>query len=343
MNQKISHTKVTDHLQRPLRDLRISVTDKCNFRCRYCMPEEIFHKDFQFLPKEKLLSFEEIERLTRIFVNMGVEKIRLTGGEPLLRKDVTVLIQKISQIEGVKDIALTTNGSLLEKFALPLKEAGLDRVSVSLDSLDDDRFGYMNGRGVKVSTVLKGIEAAQKAGLGVKVNMVVQKGATDQDILPMARYFKEAGITLRFIEFMDVGNANGWELRQVVPSLDILEMINQEMPVEPVEADYFGEVAKRYRYQGTETEIGFISSVTQAFCSSCTRARLSAEGFIYMCLFATEGIDLRSRLRDGTNDEELAYYIQQLWSHRKERYSEERLSATKGLPRKKVEMSHIGG
>ncbi len=307
------------------------------------MPEEIFHKDFQFLPKEKLLSFEEIERLTRIFVNMGVEKIRLTGGEPLLRKDVTVLIQKISQIEGVKDIALTTNGSLLEKFALPLKEAGLDRVSVSLDSLDDDRFGYMNGRGVKVSTVLKGIEAAQKAGLGVKVNMVVQKGATDQDILPMARYFKEAGITLRFIEFMDVGNANGWELRQVVPSLDILEMINQEMPVEPVEADYFGEVAKRYRYQGTETEIGFISSVTQAFCSSCTRARLSAEGFIYMCLFATEGIDLRSRLRDGTNDEELAYYIQQLWSHRKERYSEERLSATKGLPRKKVEMSHIGG
>nr|WP_239586084.1 GTP 3',8-cyclase MoaA [Brevibacillus laterosporus] len=330
-------------MQRPLRDLRISVTDKCNFRCRYCMPEEIFHKDFQFLPKEKLLSFEEIERLTRIFVNMGVEKIRLTGGEPLLRKDVTVLIQKISQIEGVKDIALTTNGSLLEKFALPLKEAGLDRVSVSLDSLDDDRFGYMNGRGVKVSTVLKGIEAAQKAGLGVKVNMVVQKGATDQDILPMARYFKEAGITLRFIEFMDVGNANGWELRQVVPSLDILEMINQEMPVEPVEADYFGEVAKRYRYQGTETEIGFISSVTQAFCSSCTRARLSAEGFIYMCLFATEGIDLRSRLRDGTNDEELAYYIQQLWSHRKERYSEERLSATEGLPRKKVEMSHIGG
>jgi len=307
------------------------------------MPEEIFHKDFQFLPKEKLLSFEEIERLTRIFVNMGVEKIRLTGGEPLLRKDVTVLIQKISQIEGVKDIALTTNGSLLEKFALPLKEAGLDRVSVSLDSLDDDRFGYMNGRGVKVSTVLKGIEAAQKAGLGVKVNMVVQKGATDQDILPMAGYFKEAGITLRFIEFMDVGNANGWELRQVVPSLDILEMINQEMPVEPVEADYFGEVAKRYRYQGTETEIGFISSVTQAFCSSCTRARLSAEGFIYMCLFATEGIDLRSRLRDGTNDEELAYYIQQLWSHRKERYSEERLSATEGLPRKKVEMSHIGG
>nr|WP_242068492.1 GTP 3',8-cyclase MoaA [Brevibacillus laterosporus] len=330
-------------MQRPLRDLRISVTDKCNFRCRYCMPEEIFHKDFQFLPKEKLLSFEEIERLTRIFVNMGVEKIRLTGGEPLLRKDVTVLIQKISQIEGVKDIALTTNGSLLEKFALPLKEAGLDRVSVSLDSLDDDRFGYMNGRGVKVSTVLKGIEAAQKAGLGVKVNMVVQKGATDQDILPMARYFKEAGITLRFIEFMDVGNANGWELRQVVPSLDILEMINQEIPVEPVEADYFGEVAKRYRYQGTETEIGFISSVTQAFCSSCTRARLSAEGFIYMCLFATEGIDLRSRLRDGTNDEELAYYIQQLWSHRKERYSEERLSATEGLPRKKVEMSHIGG
>nr|WP_275441337.1 GTP 3',8-cyclase MoaA [Brevibacillus laterosporus] len=330
-------------MQRPLRDLRISVTDKCNFRCRYCMPEEIFHKDFQFLPKEKLLSFEEIERLTRIFVNMGVEKIRLTGGEPLLRKDVTVLIQKISQIEGVKDIALTTNGSLLEKFALPLKEAGLDRVSVSLDSLDDDRFGYMNGRGVKVSTVLKGIEAAQKAGLGVKVNMVVQKGATDQDILPMAGYFKEAGITLRFIEFMDVGNANGWELRQVVPSLDILEMINQEMPVEPVEADYFGEVAKRYRYQGTETEIGFISSVTQAFCSSCTRARLSAEGFIYMCLFATEGIDLRSRLRDGTNDEELAYYIQQLWSHRKERYSEERLSATEGLPRKKVEMSHIGG
>ncbi|AKF93844.1 molybdenum cofactor biosynthesis protein A [Brevibacillus laterosporus] len=307
------------------------------------MPEEIFHKDFQFLPKEKLLSFEEIERLTRIFVGMGVEKIRLTGGEPLLRKDVTTLIQKIRQIEGVKDIALTTNGSLLEKFALPLKEAGLDRVSVSLDSLDDDRFGYMNGRGIRVSTVLKGIEAAQKAGLGIKINMVVQKGATDQDILSMARYFKEAGITLRFIEFMDVGNANGWELKQVVPSRDILEMINQEMPVEPVEAEYFGEVAKRYRYLGTDTEIGFISSVTQAFCSSCTRARLSAEGYIYMCLFATEGIDVRSRLRDGTTDEELTRYVQQLWSDRKDRYSEERLSATQGLPRKKVEMSHIGG
>ncbi|CCF14442.1 molybdenum cofactor biosynthesis protein A [Brevibacillus laterosporus GI-9] len=307
------------------------------------MPEEIFHKDFQFLPKEKLLSFEEIERLTRIFVGMGVEKIRLTGGEPLLRKDITILIQKIRQIEGVKDIALTTNGSLLEKFALPLKEAGLDRVSVSLDSLDDDRFGYMNGRGIKVSTVLKGIEAAQKAGLGIKINMVVQKGATDPDILPMARYFKEAGITLRFIEFMDVGNANGWELKQVVPSRDILEMINREMPVEPVEAEYFGEVAKRYRYLGTDTEIGFISSVTQAFCSSCTRARLSAEGYIYMCLFATEGIDVRSRLRDGTTDEELTRYVQQLWSNRKDRYSEERLSATQGLPRKKVEMSHIGG
>ncbi|QIC06822.1 GTP 3',8-cyclase MoaA [Brevibacillus sp. 7WMA2] len=343
MDQKISHTKVTDQLQRPLRDLRISVTDKCNFRCRYCMPEEIFHKDFQFLPKEKLLSFEEIERLTRIFVGMGVEKIRLTGGEPLLRKDITILIQKIRQIEGVKDIALTTNGSLLEKFALPLKEAGLDRVSVSLDSLDDDRFGYMNGRGIKVSTVLKGIEAAQKAGLGIKINMVVQKGATDPDILPMARYFKEAGITLRFIEFMDVGNANGWELKQVVPSRDILEMINREMPVEPVEAEYFGEVAKRYRYLGTDTELGFISSVTQAFCSSCTRARLSAEGYIYMCLFATEGIDVRSRLRDGTTDKELTRYVQQLWSNRKDRYSEERLSATQGLPRKKVEMSHIGG
>ncbi|WP_232697985.1 GTP 3',8-cyclase MoaA [Brevibacillus daliensis] len=345
MNQEQNNqtTKVVDQSQRPLRDLRISVTDKCNFRCRYCMPEEIFHKDYQFLQKDKLLTFEEMERMVRVFVQLGVEKIRLTGGEPLLRKDLPVLIEKINQIEQIKDIALTTNGSLLKKHAQALKDAGLHRVSVSLDSLDDERFGRINGRGISVSTVLAGIEEAARVGLGIKVNMVVQKGVNDQDIVPMARYFAEQGHTLRFIEFMDVGNSNSWELNQVVPSRQILEMIHEEMPLEPVASDYFGEVAKRYRYQGSDTEIGFISSVTQAFCSSCTRARLSAEGFLYMCLFATKGYDLRTSLRDGTSDEGLFRYLRGLWDGRTDRYSEERLSMTKGISDKKVEMSHIGG
>lgn len=338
--------QIVDKLQRPLRDLRMSVTDQCNFRCRYCMPEEIFGSDFKFLPKEKLLTFEELTRLTRIFVSLGVEKVRITGGEPLMRKDLPTLIRMISGVEGVKDIAMTTNGSLLAKHAQSLKEAGLHRVTVSLDSLDDDRFGQMNGRGFKVSHVLDGIQAAAAAGLKIKVNMVVQKGTNDQDVLPMARYFREQGHILRFIEYMDVGNSNGWRLDQVLPSQDIVKQIHREMPLEPVEPNHYGEVASRYRYVGEEGEVGFISSVTQAFCSTCTRVRLSAEGKMYSCLFATAGTDLRDPLREGWSDPKIRELISEFWSLRTDRYSEERLSNTPELKKRKknkVEMSHIGG
>lgn len=336
--------QIVDAFQRPLRDLRISVTDKCNFRCQYCMPAEIFGPDYQFLPQDKLLTYEEITRLTGIFTSMGVEKIRITGGEPLMRKNLPRLIEMISQVEGVKDIAMTTNGSLLAQHAKALKEAGLHRVTVSLDSLDVGRFGQINGRGYQVEAILQGIEAAAQIGLQVKVNMVVQRGINDQDILPMARYFRKQGHILRFIEFMDVGNSNGWRLDQVVPSSEIVDMIHQEMPLEPVEPNYFGEVASRYRYQGTEQEIGFISSVSQAFCSTCTRARLSAEGKLYTCLFASTGEDLRQPLREGYGDAQLKALITEIWGRREDRYSEDRLRHTTGLPqRKKVEMSHIGG
>lgn len=335
---------IVDTRNRPLRDLRISVTDRCNFRCQYCMPAEIFGPDFAFLPQHKLLSFEELARLTRIFASLGVTKIRITGGEPLMRKDLPTLIRLIREVEGVHDIAMTTNGSLLARHARALKDAGLDRVTVSLDSLDDERFGKINGRGYRVADVLRGIEAAAEAGLGIKLNMVVQRGVNDQDILPMARYFREQKHTLRFIEFMDVGNSNGWKLDQVVPSSQIVRMIHEEMPLEPVDPNYFGEVATRYRYVGEETEIGLISSVTQAFCSTCTRARLSAEGKLYNCLFASTGDDLRTPLREGKSDEEIRELIRTLWAKRDDRYSEVRLNATPGLKqRAKVEMSHIGG
>lgn len=335
--------QVYDKLQRPLRDLRMSVTDQCNFRCRYCMPEELFGPNFNFLPKEKLLTFEELTRLTRIFVSIGVEKVRITGGEPLMRRELPTLIRMIHGIDGVKDIAMTTNGSLLAKHAKYLKEAGLQRVTVSLDSLDQSRFGMMNGRGFKVSQVLEGIEAAAAAGLKVKVNMVVQKGTNDQDILPMARYFRDRGHILRFIEYMDVGNSNGWKLDQVLPSQQIVDQIHREMPMESVEPNHFGEVASRYRYVGTEQEIGLISSVTQAFCSTCTRARISAEGQLYSCLFASTGTDLRVPLREGWSDLEIQELIKKIWNARNDHYSEERLSNTHGLKKKKVEMSHIGG
>ena len=338
-----SKDKVLDTMGRPLRDLRISVTDKCNFRCTYCMPAELFGPDFQFLPKEKLLSFEEMARLTKIFADIGVEKIRLTGGEPLMRKNLNLFIQMIKDIEGIKDIAMTTNGSMLAENAQALWDAGLKRVTVSLDSLDVGRFGQINGRGHSVQDILNGIETAVAVGMEVKINMVVQRGINDQDILPMARYFNDQGLILRFIEFMDVGNSNGWKLDQVVPSREIHDLIHAEMPLEPIEPNYYGEVAKRYRYQGTDNEIGFISSVTQAFCSTCTRARLSAEGHLYTCLFATKGNDLRTPLRDGTSDQELQKMIMSYWGIRDDRYSEIRLSNTEGLNRKKVEMHHIGG
>ncbi|MDT3414188.1 cyclic pyranopterin phosphate synthase [Brevibacillus aydinogluensis] len=308
------------------------------------MPAEIFGTDYPFLPRHKLLTFEEITRLVGIFTSLGVEKIRITGGEPLMRRDLPELIRMIRQVEGVRDIAMTTNGSLLAKHAKALKQAGLDRVTVSLDSLDDERFGRINDRGYRVQDILRGIDAAAETGMLVKINMVVQRGVNDQDILPMARYFREKGHILRFIEFMDVGNSNGWKLDQVVPSSEIVQMIHKEMPLMPIEPNYFGEVASRYRYAGTNQEIGFISSVTQAFCSTCTRARLSAEGKMYNCLFASSGEDLRGPLREGKSDEEIRELIQSIWVRRDDRYSEQRLKQTPGLShRSKVEMSHIGG
>jgi cyclic pyranopterin phosphate synthase len=307
------------------------------------MPEELFGPDFKFLSRNELLSYEEITRLVQIFVDLGVEKIRITGGEPLLRKNLPELIRQIIQIEGARDISLTTNGSLLAKQAAALRDAGLQRINVSLDSLDDERFGKINGRGFKVKDVLDGIDEAARVGLKVKVNMVVQKGINEQDILPMARYFREKGHILRFIEYMDVGNSNGWRLEQVVPSKRIIEMIHAEMPLEPLTPNYFGEVASRYRYKGSNDEIGFISSVTQAFCSTCTRARLSADGSLYTCLFSSNGFDLRALLRNGASDEELKEAIVNVWNRREDRYSEVRLSNTPGLNRTKVEMFQIGG
>ncbi|PFA22542.1 GTP 3',8-cyclase MoaA [Bacillus cereus] len=332
-----------DKLHRPLKDLRISVTDRCNFRCRYCMPEEIFGRDYSFLSNDKILSFDEIERVTRIFVSLGVRKLRITGGEPLLRKNLPELIERLNKIDGVEDIGLTTNGSLLKKFAPDLYKAGLSRVTVSLDSLDEGRFAYLNGNRSKVKTVLAGIQAAAEVGMKIKINMVVQKGKNEQDIVQMAQYFKENKHILRFIEYMDVGNFNGWELGEVVSKQEILEMIHQVMPLERMEANYPGEVATRYRYIGSDEEIGIISSVTDSFCSSCTRARISAEGKLYTCLFASKGNDLRELLRSGYTDEEITDVIRHVWNTRSDRYSDERLSNTNKKTLPKIEMSHIGG
>ena len=333
---------ILDQLSRPLRDLRISVTDRCNFRCQYCMPADIFGPDFAFLPKEKILSFEEIIRLARIFSKLGVKKIRITGGEPLMRKELPSLIQQLIKIPGIQDIGLTTNGVYLPKYAQQLKEAGLKRVNVSLDALNDDVFMKMNGRGVRSKVVLKGIDAALASGLKVKVNMVVQKGVNDGEILPMAQFCREKGLSLRFIEFMDVGNSNGWKLDQVVTKKEIFEMLNRHFQLEPVEPAYFGEVAKRYRYRNETTEIGFITSVSESFCSSCTRARISAEGKLYTCLFASEGFDLRTLIRNGAEDEEIEQKVVDIWNRRSDRYSDERFENTH-RPRKKIEMSYIGG
>ncbi|MCQ6534078.1 GTP 3',8-cyclase MoaA [Bacillus mycoides] len=332
-----------DKLDRPLKDLRISVTDRCNFRCRYCMPEEIFGRDYSFLSNDKILSFDEIERITRIFVSLGVRKLRITGGEPLLRKDLPELIQRLNEIDGVEDIGLTTNGSLLKKFAPDLYKAGLSRVTVSLDSLNEERFSYLNGNRSKVKTVLAGIQAAAEAGMKIKMNMVVQKGKNEEDIVQMAEYFKENKHILRFIEYMDVGNFNGWELGEVVSKQEIVEMIHKVMPLERIEANYPGEVATRYRYVGSEEEIGIISSVTDSFCSSCTRARISAEGKLYTCLFASKGNNLKELLRFGYTDEEITNVIRDIWNNRSDRYSDERLSNTNKKTMPKIEMSHIGG
>ena len=320
------------------------MTDRCNFRCQYCMPAEVFGPDFAFLPSDKILSFEEIERLVRIFVSLGVKKIRITGGEPLLRRDLPKLIERIHQIEGVEDIALTTNGTLLKKYAHELAKAGLSRVAISLDSLNEERFFEMNGHRGKVKTVLEGIEKAAEAGLFVKINMVVQKGVNDQDILAMAEYFKDKKHILRFIEYMDVGNSNGWRMDDVVSKKEIIEKINQKSPLKRVEANYKGEVATRYQYEDNSGEVGVISSVTESFCSTCSRARISAEGKLYTCLFATDGTDLRELLRTGEDDVAITQSISNVWENRTDRYSDERNEQTMEKRRKsKIEMSHIGG
>lgn len=333
---------ITDKWNRPLRDIRISVIDQCNFRCTYCMPAEIFGPDFRFLDKGELLSFSEIEKTARFFAELGVEKIRLTGGEPLLRKDLHILIKQLKKIAGIKDIALTTNAMLLPKYAEKLKEAGLDRVNVSLDAIEDEVFKQINGRSVSVKPVLKGIFAAKAAGLKVKINMVVKKGMNDDQIVPMAAFWKKEEISLRFIEFMDVGSTNGWKMDQVISKDEIIRMIGEHFPLEPLEPAYFGEVAKRYRYQNSDTEFGIISSITHSFCSSCTRARISAEGKYYTCLFAEEGFDLRALLRSSASDEEMKQQIKAIWNNRTDRYSDERTEETANR-KKKIEMSYIGG
>jgi cyclic pyranopterin phosphate synthase len=329
-----------DTLGRPLRDLRVSVTDRCNFRCVYCMPKEVFGREHVFLPRSELLTFEEIARLARVFAALGVRKIRLTGGEPLLRRELERLVAMLAEIPEL-DLALTTNGALLAQKARALAGAGLSRVTVSLDSLDDEVFRAMNDVDFPVARVLEGIEAAQAAGLAVKVNTVVKRGLNDETVVPTAGHFRGTGIAVRFIEYMDVGSTNGWRLDEVVPAAELVAAIDAEWPLEPLEPGYRGEVARRYRYADGEGEIGVIASVTQPFCGDCTRARISADGELYTCLFATRGHDLRGLLRAGASDAELAGELEAIWSRRRDRYSELRSAETAALP--KIEMSYIGG
>jgi GTP 3',8-cyclase len=333
---------LTDKFGRPLQDLRISVTDRCNFRCTYCMPKEIFGKDYPFLPKSHLLSFEEIERLSSSFVKLGVKKIRLTGGEPLLRRDLPELISNLSRIEGLEDIGLTTNATLLEKMAYELKTAGLNRINVSLDALDNNLFHSINESGISTERVIKGIDRAIQEGMQVKVNMVVKKGMNEQQIVPMAQFFKDKEITLRFIEFMDVGKTNGWDYRTVVTKKELFQKLTKHFELEPLVPAYIGEVAKRYRYVGTSTEVGFITSVSESFCSTCTRARIAADGKLYSCLFATGGFDFKELLRSGATDEEIENRISSIWNNRHDRYSDERTEES-ARNREKIEMSYIGG
>ena len=338
-------TPIKDHFGRTLKDLRISVIDQCNLRCTYCMPKEIFGEDYPFLPESELLNFDEIVRLANSFAQLGVEKIRLTGGEPLMRRDLHLLIARLTEIPGIKDIALTTNAILLPKRAKKLKDAGLQRVNISLDAIEDEAFKKINGRGVVTLPVLKGIEAARKAGLKIKVNMVVKKGMNENQILPMARYFKDKDII--FIDTAgrnhnDVGNHNGWDLQHVISKKDIINMIHEEMPLEPAEENYYGEVASRYRYKDGGGEIGVISSVTDSFCGTCTRIRLSADGKLYTCLFASGGYDIKEKIRSGLTEKQLNDDLAGLWGSRKDRYSDER-NGENYVRKKKIEMSYIGG
>jgi GTP 3',8-cyclase len=339
---------VSDRLGRPLHDLRISVTDRCNFRCTYCMPREVFGPDFAFLPRADVLTFEEIERVAGVFVELGVEKLRLTGGEPLVRRDLPVLVEKLAALrrpdDGPLDLTLTTNGSALRRLAGPLKAAGLGRVTVSLDSLDDAVFGAMNGVDYPVAKVLDGIAAAQEAGLGpVKINMVVRRDVNEASVLPMARWARETGVTLRFIEFMDVGHTNGWRMDEVVPADELVALVDAEMPLVAEPPRYRGEVATRFRYADGSGEVGLIASVTKPFCGECTRARISAEGRLYTCLFTGEGHDLRAILRDpAADDATLRDAVSGVWRVRDDRYSEERTEATTAS-RPRLEMYAMGG
>jgi cyclic pyranopterin phosphate synthase len=338
----MSRTDAVDRLGRSLRDLRVSITDRCNFRCTYCMPREQFGPDHQFLPRADLLGFEEIVRVVGILARLGVRKIRLTGGEPLVRRDVTELVRLIAAVDGIDDVAMTTNASLLAPLAVPLREAGLTRLTISLDALDDSVFRAMSDTKVPVQHVLDGIAAAQDAEFAtIKLNCVVRRGVNEDQILPLARYGRERGLIVRFIEYMDVGTTNGWRMNEVVPSRDVVARVASELPVEPLEPNYAGEVAQRWRYVDGAGEMGVISSVSQPFCRTCTRARLSAIGELYTCLFAGKGTDVRRWLRDGTSDDELEVRLAAVWSGRTDRYSE--LRTEKTTKARKVEMSYIGG
>ncbi len=332
---------VTDKLGRPIRDLRISLTDQCNFRCSYCMPKEVFGPEYAFLPHRELLANDEVVRLVRCFAKLGIEKVRLTGGEPLLRRDLVDLVQAISEIEGVRDLSLTTNGSLLPRYAKDLKVAGLSRINVSLDSLDKEIFRKMAGGRGDPKSVIAGIDASLNAGLSVKTNMVVRKGVNESEILPMVGYFRERGITLRFIEYMDVGNTNQWKLNEVYPAKKILDTISKRYNFVPVDPNYRGEVADRYRYTDIPVEFGLINSITKPFCSDCNRARLSADGKLYTCLFAAAGHDLKTFVRSQIDDDGIVNAISKIWITRHDRYSEERAKGNSDST--KIEMSYIGG
>ena len=344
INAPMSAAPLLDRFRRPLRDLRVSVTDRCNFRCPYCMPAEIYGERYRFLPRESLLTFEEITRLVRVMARLGVVKARITGGEPLVRAEVDSLIAMLSRVDGIEDLTMTTNAYLLPQFAEKLKAAGLGRITISLDSLDDEVFKRMNGRGFGTERVLEGIAAAESAGFRpVKINAVVQRGVNDHTIVELARFAKERGHIARFIEYMDVGTLNGWKMDDVVSADEIIAKIGAEMPLEPADANYRGEVARRYRFADGDGEIGVIASVTKPFCGDCARARLSPEGELVTCLFASSGTDLRTPLRDGADDAELESVIRGIWSARDDRYSEIRTLFTEDAPRRKVEMYHIGG